>query len=55
MALIPIVKINDTIVKYENKEKAQRLYMETLAGENHRKRRKFHYEYDKNYIRQWNK
>ena len=31
MALIPLVMINDTIKKYENKEKLK-IYVETLAG-----------------------
>ena len=42
------VMINGIINKYENKEKYQ-IYVETLAGKNHGQRRKFHYEYERNY------
>ena len=43
-----IVKINDRIKKYENKEKHQ-IYMKTLAGKKHGQRRKFHYKSEMNY------
>ena len=42
MALIPLVRINGIIKKYENKEK-HKIYMETLAEKTHGKRIKFHY------------
>ena len=46
--------INDTIMKYENKEK-QQIYVETLMRKNHRQRRKFHCESENNYTVQRNR
>ena len=48
------VMINDTIKKYENKERHQ-IYVEALAGKNHGQRIKFHYEYEMNYKMRGNK
>ena len=43
-----LVMINDTIKKYKNKEK-HKIYMEILVGKNHGQRRKFYYEFERNY------
>ena len=46
MTLISFVMINDTIKKYENKER-HKIYVETLVGKNHGQRRKFHYQFER--------
>ena len=49
MALIPLVKINDTIKKYENKEK-HHIYVETLVRKKTTgKEENFINEFERNY------
>ena len=44
-----VVKINGTIMEYENKEKHQ-IYIETLMGKKtYGYEKKLHYEYENNY------
>ena len=54
MALIPLVMINDTIKKYEIKEK-HKIYMETVAGKTHGQRRKLYYKFERDYKVQQNR
>ena len=54
MALLPLDMINDTIKKYEIKEK-HKIYVKTLTGKNHGQRRKLYYQFERDYKVQWNR